>query len=129
PSLKATAFAMKTITKAALCALYKYSGVMHAQERLAAAAGRSCLAILLFHRVTDAVPEDGLTVSTARFRRLCRMLRNQFHVVPLGEIYRIVRGGGPMPRRTLAITFDDCYRDNLLAARELAEHGLPATFF
>jgi len=32
-------------------------------------------------------------------------------------------------RRTVAITFDDCYRDNLAAARVLAEHGLPATFF
>ena len=29
----------------------------------------------------------------------------------------------------MAITFDDCYRDNLFAARVLAEHGLPATFF
>src|SRR5947209_14504021 len=34
-----------------------------------------------------------------------------------------------MPRRTVAITFDDSYQDNLAAAHTLAEHGLPATFF
>ena len=32
-------------------------------------------------------------------------------------------------RHTVAITFDDCYRDNLAAARVLADFGLPACFF
>jgi peptidoglycan/xylan/chitin deacetylase (PgdA/CDA1 family) len=57
------------------------------------------------------------------------MLRDGFHVVPLAEIIRILRSRQKMPARTVAITFDDCYRDNLFAARLLAEHGLPATFF
>lgn len=120
---------MKNLTKTALCALYKYTGAMRAQEALTARTGRSCMAVLLFHRVTDATPADGLTVSTHRFRKLCGRLRRGFHVVPLAEIYRVLRSGGVVPHRTLAITFDDCYRDNLHAARVLAEFGLPATFF
>jgi peptidoglycan/xylan/chitin deacetylase (PgdA/CDA1 family) len=120
---------MKTIAKAALCGLYKYSGAMSAQEALARWAGRSFLTVLLFHRVTDEIPEDGLTISTARFRRMCRLFRRRFRVVPLAEVHRLVRLGKPLPHRTLAITFDDCYRDNLSAARVLAEHGLPACFF
>ena len=120
---------MKTIAKSALCAVYKYSGLLRAQEALARRAGRSFMVILLYHRVTDAIPEDGLTVSTARFRRQCRMLRRSFNVVPLAEIFRLARSDEPIPRRTLAITFDDCYRDNLPAAQVLAEHGLPACFF
>ena len=36
------------------------------------------MAILLFHRVTDQIPEDGLTVSTARFRASAGMLRPCF---------------------------------------------------
>jgi peptidoglycan/xylan/chitin deacetylase (PgdA/CDA1 family) len=87
------------------------------------------MVILLFHRVTDDIPEDGLTVSTARFRQMCRMLRRQFRVVPLAEVFRIARSGEPIPPRTAAITFDDSYRDNLAAARVLAEYRLPATFF
>ncbi len=120
---------MNILLKMALCALYKYSGLARAQEALARRVGRSSLAVLLFHRVTDAVPEDNLTVSVARFERLCRLLRHSFRVVPLEEIFRLARAGGPLPPRTVALTFDDCYRDNLFAARLLARHGLPAAFF
>jgi peptidoglycan/xylan/chitin deacetylase (PgdA/CDA1 family) len=87
------------------------------------------MVILLFHRVTDAIPEDVLTVSTGRFRAICNLLRRRFNVVPLSEVFRTVREGSPIRRRTVAITFDDCYQDNLLAARVLADQGLPATFF
>jgi peptidoglycan/xylan/chitin deacetylase (PgdA/CDA1 family) len=120
---------MKTLLKTGLCGLYKYSGAMRMQEALARASGRSFMAVLLFHRVTDEIPEDGLTVSTARFRGMCRMFRRSFRVVPLAEVFRVLRAGEPFARRTIAITFDDCYRDNLFAARVLAEHGLPASFF
>jgi peptidoglycan/xylan/chitin deacetylase (PgdA/CDA1 family) len=120
---------MKRIAKAALFGLFKYSGVMHLHEAVRHLTGRSALAVLLFHRVTDEIPEDGLTVSTTRFRRVCRMLRDRFKVVPVREIHRLIRLGGPLPRRTVAITFDDCYRDNLGAAHIMADHGLPACFF
>jgi CelD/BcsL family acetyltransferase involved in cellulose biosynthesis len=120
---------MKTLAKAALCALYKYSGAMRLQEATARRRGRSFLAVLLFHRVTDAIPPDGLTVGTGLFRRICRMLRRGFRVVPLAEVFRLLRSGEAFPPRTVAVTFDDCYRDNLDAARVLAEHGLPACFF
>jgi peptidoglycan/xylan/chitin deacetylase (PgdA/CDA1 family) len=87
------------------------------------------MVVLLFHRVTDLIPEDGLTVNPARFRVMCRMLRQRFRIVPLAEMFRLVRTGSPIQHGTAAITFDDSYRDNLDAARVLAEHGLPATFF
>lgn len=112
-----------------LCALIKYSGVAALKEAYRRCRGQAAMAILLFHRVTDLIPEDGLTVSPAHFRAICRMLQRSFRVVPLAEIFRIVRSGEPLPSRTVAITFDDSYRDNLPAARVLAEHGLPATFF
>ena len=87
------------------------------------------MTILLFHRVTDQIREDGLTVSTARFRAVCSLLRRRFRVVPLAEVFEVLHPGRTMPSRTVAVTFDDCYRDNLFAARVLAEHGLPASFF
>jgi peptidoglycan/xylan/chitin deacetylase (PgdA/CDA1 family) len=120
---------LKKLAKSALCAAYLYSGAAHAQEWLRRRAGRQFMSILLFRRVTDQIPEDGLTVSTARFRALCLMLRRRFRVVPLAEIFDLLRSGRPMPPRTVAVTFDDCYRDNLFAARVLAEYGLPASFF
>jgi peptidoglycan/xylan/chitin deacetylase (PgdA/CDA1 family) len=118
----------KTLTKAGLCGLYKYSGAGPVQEALLRCCGRPFMVVLLFHRVTDSIPEDGLTISTAHFRRVCQMLRRHFRVVPLGEVFRGACGAS-MPPRSVAMTFDDCYRDNLFAARFLAEHRLPATFF
>jgi peptidoglycan/xylan/chitin deacetylase (PgdA/CDA1 family) len=98
-------------------------------ECLAISCGRSFATILLFHRVTDAIPEDGITVGTEKFRRICRMLQRGFHVRPLADVVALTGSGNRVPSRTVAITFDDCYRDNLAAARVLAEHGLPAAFF
>lgn len=120
---------MKSLAKTAFHGLYKYSGFMHAQERLAYWSGRRFMSVLLFHRVTDEIPVDGLTVTTAWFREFCALMRDRFHVVPLSEIHRVLATGAMPPMRTVAITFDDCYRDNLFAARVLAEHRLPATFF
>jgi peptidoglycan/xylan/chitin deacetylase (PgdA/CDA1 family) len=115
--------------RSAFCAAYKYSGALSLHEWLAHLRGRSFAAVLLFHRVTDAIPEDGITVGTDRFRCMCQMLKRNFNVRPLDDVISIVRSGQPVPNRTAAITFDDCYRDNLPAARVLADYGLPATFF
>lgn len=120
---------LQTLTKSALCAAYLHSGAARVQEWVARRAGRRFMAILLFHRVTNRIPEDGLTVSTAPFRAVCGMLRRHFHVVPLAEVFDTLRSGRDMPPRTVAVTFDDCYFDNLAAARVLAEYGLPAAYF
>jgi peptidoglycan/xylan/chitin deacetylase (PgdA/CDA1 family) len=120
---------MKELAKATLLGLYKYSGALAVQERVSYWLGNDFLPILLFHRVTDEIPPDGLTVTTAWFRGLCQLLRKRFHVVSLSEAMRLLESRQRLPRRLAAITFDDCYRDNLFAARTLAEHQLPACFF
>ena len=120
---------MGTLVKSTLSALYKYSGAMHAQERLRAWSGQRPMSVLLFHRVTDEIPEDGITVSTTWFRAFCKLMRDRFHVVPLAELHRLLTTRETPPLRTVAITFDDCYRDNLAAAQLLHDHQLPATFF
>jgi peptidoglycan/xylan/chitin deacetylase (PgdA/CDA1 family) len=120
---------MKSFLKNSLLGLYKYTGVLRVQEVFSQWTGRCRAVILLFHRVTDEIPEDALTVSTGRFRRMCRLLRRSFRVVSLGDMYGLLGGGKALPRRAVVITFDDCYRDNLFAAQILAEHGLPACFF
>jgi peptidoglycan/xylan/chitin deacetylase (PgdA/CDA1 family) len=119
----------QTTVRAALCGAYKYSGAMALHEALLRACDHRFLTILLYHRVTDAIPEDGLTVHPERFRDIAKMLHSRFRVVPLAEAFRLIREGQPIPPRTVAITFDDSYHDNLPAARVLAELGLHATFF
>src|SRR2546426_5283424 len=107
---------MPSLAKSTVFGLYKYSGVMGAQERLAYWTGERFMTIVLFHRVTDEIPLDGLTVTTAWFRGFCALMRDHFHVVSLAEMHRMLRAGETPSMRTVAITFDDCYRDNLFAA-------------
>lgn len=115
-----------TLIRAFCSRAYKVTGAMWLHERLLAP---RFLTILLYHRVTDAITDDSLTVSVDHFRRTCARLRSDFHVVSLEDIFAILREHRPIPPRTVAITFDDCYQDNLRAGEILNQFGLPATFF
>lgn len=88
------------------------------------------LLILIFHRVhrvTDELFDD--EPDAARFDALLTMLRNSFRVMTLGSAVAALRDGS-LPRRALAITFDDGYADNAVVALPLLQrHGLVATFF
>jgi peptidoglycan/xylan/chitin deacetylase (PgdA/CDA1 family) len=54
----------------------------------------------------------------------------RYRVVPLEELARALREGGMLPRRAVAITVDDGYRDNLEIAHPiLRRHRFPATIF
>jgi peptidoglycan/xylan/chitin deacetylase (PgdA/CDA1 family) len=64
------------------------------------------------------------------FVRQIRALRALTNVVPLDGAFDALRAGRRLPRRAVALTFDDGYRDNLeLAAPVLRDMGLPATFY
>ena len=103
--------------------------------RFAAATGlymlrfESQATIVAFHRVNDQLAPDGLTCASATFEAFCVFFRRYFRVVPLSELVARCRAGEDLGG-TLAITFDDGYRDNVeVAAPILRELQLPATFF
>ncbi len=86
-------------------------------------------AILAYHRVGND-ERSPLFVTPWRFRQQLNYLRLHYRVVPLGELVTSLRRGERLPAPTVAITFDDGYRDNLTeAAPILADFGLPATLF
>lgn len=95
---------------------------------------RAC--ILNYHRVIpeswaerDSV-EAGMYVTPASFRLQLEILRELFHVMPLGELAERVRDGRSLPHGACAITFDDGWRDNLEhGLPELRRADLPATIF
>jgi peptidoglycan/xylan/chitin deacetylase (PgdA/CDA1 family) len=64
------------------------------------------------------------------FERQMEFLAEHRQVVPLGQLAKSIRDGRSIADGTVAITFDDGYRDNLtVAAPVLARLGLPATLF
>jgi peptidoglycan/xylan/chitin deacetylase (PgdA/CDA1 family) len=86
--------------------------------------------ILVYHRVTplDFDPE-WLAVTPERFAEQMDILRRQYRVLGLSELHEAVRKG-KVPRKAVAVTFDDGYADNLLGARPILErHDVPATCF
>jgi peptidoglycan/xylan/chitin deacetylase (PgdA/CDA1 family) len=93
-------------------------------------AGRARALVLLYHRI--AAPEADpqlLAVSPARFAEHLEELRRRFAVVSLSALARAV-AERKLRKRTVAVTFDDGYADNLhAAAPALARAGLPATVY
>lgn len=91
---------------------------------------RARLSTLIFHRVLDQpdplFPDE---VDARRFDEICGWVKAWFNVMPLDEAIAALRDGR-LPRRALAISFDDGYEDNQrLALPILQRHGLSATFF
>ena len=87
-------------------------------------------AILLYHRI-DRSSRDRwrLCVSPGNFEKQLDRLVARFRPVSLRELADSVREGR-VPHRSIALTFDDGYRDNLASALPLLkDRGIPATFF
>ena len=87
-------------------------------------------AILLYHRVNPDSDPFFPAVSVNVFEAQMRYLATNFRVRSLSEILRRLRQGKGIEPLTIAITFDDGYRDNYSFAYPiLKKYHLPATVF
>lgn len=86
--------------------------------------------ILLYHRVENTKNDPHqLCVSPENFYKQIRFLKENFRVVPLVQLAGEVRSK-KLKNKTVAVTFDDGYADNLHNALPiLQEHNIPATIF
>lgn len=89
------------------------------------------LVILMFHGVESEPlsPPCDWVVDTATLRRNLGYVRRHYHVLPLEEALERLRDGS-LPRRSVAVTFDDGTRNLLTnAAPVLRDLGVPAAVF
>jgi len=86
--------------------------------------------IVLYHRVADVKDDPHqLCVSLENFREQIKFLKDNFRVIPLVQLVMEVRTK-KLKNKTVAITFDDGYADNLHSALPiLQELNVPATIF
>jgi sugar transferase (PEP-CTERM/EpsH1 system associated) len=107
-----------------------WSGIKRAAERLRPPE----LAILAYHRVlpfADAVdlPFPEMVIPRDLFEAQMAHLARHYRLLDLAEAARLLRAG-ELPKRAVAVTFDDGYRDNYdYAWPILKKYGVPATFF
>jgi peptidoglycan/xylan/chitin deacetylase (PgdA/CDA1 family) len=109
-------------------ALTYQAGLAPASWRL----GEGEAAILFYHKVQRRpVGVWGEPVLDVReFERHVAFLARAYQPVSLSELVAGLAGRARLPRRAVALTFDDGYRNNLyLVAPILARHGIPATIF
>ena len=91
---------------------------------------RPGVAILGYHRVSDAKPEAlGLSVSPAHFRAQLAVIARLARPFRLSDAAKSL-ASGRVPPRGVVLTFDDGYADNLHTVLPLLEeHEIPATIF
>jgi peptidoglycan/xylan/chitin deacetylase (PgdA/CDA1 family) len=88
------------------------------------------LRVLMYHKVNDLWPNP-TTVPTGVFAEQMQLLAELDYVpASLAAVRDHYLYGFELPRRSVLITFDDGYRDNLLNALPvLRRHGYPAVLF
>jgi peptidoglycan/xylan/chitin deacetylase (PgdA/CDA1 family) len=88
-------------------------------------------AILFYHRVGYKGTLSSLSQRAGpEFESQIRYLSKAYEVLPLDKLAEYVQGRETLPRKAVAITFDDGYKDNYIYAYPiLKKYGVPATIF
>lgn len=90
----------------------------------------------MYHSVRDE-PERyansigaGIIHATPVFERQMEIVSRRFNPVTVDDVRLFLEEGKPLPRRAVAVTFDDGFADNSeLAAPILSRFGIPAAFY
>jgi peptidoglycan/xylan/chitin deacetylase (PgdA/CDA1 family) len=119
--------------KGALKRMLYASGALSGYHRIR---NRDALTVATFHRVlapgdprcNGALPE--WTLSDSVFEQCLIFFKRHYNVVSLQDVLAALNGDRTLPPRSLLLTFDDGYADNLdYALPILRRHGLPAVVF
>lgn len=86
--------------------------------------------IICYHRISDDNNSYLRPTNVADFANQMQYLSKVYKPVSLEEIVQHIKNGTPLPSKSIAITFDDGYRDIYENAYPiLRKYGIPATIF
>ncbi|MGB8013333.1 MAG: polysaccharide deacetylase family protein [Terriglobales bacterium] len=91
-------------------------------------------AVLMYHSVVEDPAQTANTIrisqSRASFESQMSALARRFNPVSMEQITEFAAAGRRLPRRPVAVTFDDGFADNYdVALPILRRYGIPATFY
>lgn len=86
---------------------------------------------IYYHRVGEDTggPYAGVTVSAAELDAHAAELARNWRVLTLDEMAGLLAGGRRLPPRSVHVSFDDGFHDNLVAAEIFERHRVPWTLF
>jgi glycosyltransferase involved in cell wall biosynthesis len=87
--------------------------------------------VLMYHAFSEDEEGDRYVISRRRFAQQLRLLKAlRYRVLDFEELARVLRDGEAPPSRSVVLTIDDGYADNLaIALPLLARYRTPATLF
>lgn len=86
--------------------------------------------VLIYHRISDTEPPSAEVISAARFKEHLQLLQALgYTTVTAEQVRRHMLGELTLPARSVAITFDDGWKDQLIAAGIMNELGISGTFY
>lgn len=86
--------------------------------------------ILAYHSLDATRVDNYAAVDIKIFQHQMEFIKKgSYKVISLQEYCRILKSGEAVPRKSLVLTFDDGYKDNLEGIKILKELRFPATIF
>lgn len=119
---------MKNIAIALLFSLFSISAFANRDCQYT---GTDCtIPVLIYHRVTDESPPSDTVISPAMLRAHVQEIhRMGYNTITVSELTKYMVGRKFFPEKTVVLTFDDGWKDNLVAAEILKEMQMSATFY
>ena len=110
--------------------IHKLGGVVYRKLTRLVAPFRAAGIVLLYHRVIQLRDASmAMAISPEHFAKHLKYLKEHYKIFSLEEMIAKAKDR-ELPERSLALTFDDGYADNLIQAKPLLEKfGVPATMF
>ena len=128
---------LKRHIKLAVASIFYYCGLLaliRMVKRQIHTNGDAC--VLMYHRVVDNLETDhdhtelGLLVSRDIFEKQIAYLSRNYNIVTLQTLAEAVKEGRKLPAKSVAISFDDGWRDNFTHAYPiLKKYNAPAMIF
>ncbi len=124
----------QSLLRGGLFAAQSFLGRSGLADRYAQQQALSGTVVLCYHSVASSQDshwiDPGKRIPVRVFKDQMRFLARHRTVVPIARVVEAMRSGETLPAGSVAITFDDGYRDNLTEAFPILHAlGLPATVF